>query len=86
MVFKSKKKIIEELKEEILSLKDQKRDLNDEVNKLEAKLRHDRVCGGYCGICKHGYKAEYNVYSNAYYNLWGCELDCTCKDFVKKEK
>ena len=60
-------------------------DLKAEVNTLTAKLRGDRVCDGYCSLCKHGVKGTGFSITFGNYPKWTCALDCKCKDFEKKE-
>lgn len=54
-----------------------------DIEKLESRLKGDRVCGGYCKKCAHGIQAE-NFFMGAVYNTIACELDCKCKDFQRK--
>lgn len=60
-------------------------ELKAEVDTLTAKLRGDRVCDGYCTLCKNSVKGI--SFSSVFgeHLTWSCTLDCKCKDFEKKE-
>lgn len=54
----------------------------EEIARLRAKLNGERVCGGYCSVCKHSYliHGPFSIVPS-----YGCQIDCGCKDFEKKD-
>ena len=81
MDFWNRKKV-EDLEIKLDIAESKARNLQKKIEKLEAKLRGDRVCDWYCKNCKHGIQ-YYNI---GIYPITGCEcaLDCKCKDFERK--
>ena len=61
------------------------KDTRKQLEQLEARLRGDRVCDGYCKLCSHGIKRDAFSPLIGNYDTWCCVLDCKCKDFEKKE-
>lgn len=59
--------------------------MGQEIERLKAQLRGDRVCDGYCSLCKHGIKGTGFSPFIGNYPKWGCSLDCKCKDFEGKD-
>lgn len=70
------------LKTENALLQELLKDKDAEIKKLRAKIAGERVCGGYCAVCKHSYQIPTMFASIPSY---GCEIDCKCKDFSKKD-
>ena len=84
MDFWNRKKVAD-LEWQVSSLREQRDNLLSDIERLETRMRGERVCGGHCQKCKHGFQAEVPQYVGVgWYNPWMCLLDCKCKDFEQK--
>lgn len=59
-----------------------------EIELLQAKIRGERVCDGYCKYCINGVTEEREFYSDGTWRKdekYTCIHDCKCKDFERKD-
>ena len=84
MDFWNRKKV-KDLEKRLNMTESENRDLQTQIEKLEAQLRGGRVCDGYCENCKHGIQ-DYasGICIDPLTPYYKCDLDCKCKDFERK--
>lgn len=84
MDFWNRKKVAD-LEEENCRLIRERNDALSRVAELQKRISGERVCGGYCQVCKYGFPSQVPQYVGAgWYNPWMCILDCKCKEFEQK--
>lgn len=58
------------------------KDKEAEIERLNAIISGERVCGNYCSSCVHA-RRDNKILS---YETYECKLNCRCKDYLDKSE
>lgn len=78
----NKKKIVK-YEEDLVHMKQDMDALRKENDTLKRKINGERVCSGYCAVCKNRIEETHYGFAIGSYKTYSCALDCRCKDFER---